>query len=64
MGKCYFGCFANYERTFANIHSISAMIGMTAEQETSKKVVGCTQHGAHVSGLRFNGLKCVDYRRQ
>lgn len=34
------GAFANYERTFANIHSVSAMFGMTAEQETSKKIGG------------------------
>ena len=28
------GAFANYNRTFADVHSVSAMLGMTAEQET------------------------------
>lgn len=32
------GGYANYERTFAEVHSLSAMLGMTAEQESYKKV--------------------------
>ena len=32
------GGFINYDRIFKEKHSVSAMLGMTAEQETSKKV--------------------------
>ena len=32
------GAFADYNRTFADVHSVSAMLGMTAEQETYKTV--------------------------
>ena len=50
------GGFANYERTFANIHSISAMIGMTAEQETSKKVVAARNMGPMYPGSGLTDL--------
>ena len=50
------GGFANYERTFANVHSISAMIGMTAEQETSKKVVAARNMGPMYPGSGLTDL--------
>lgn len=32
------GAFANYDRTFADIHHVKAMLGMSAEQETYKQI--------------------------
>lgn len=32
------GAFANYDRTFMDVHHVKAMLGMTAEQETYKQV--------------------------
>lgn len=32
------GGFVNYQRTFAQLHNIDAMVGMTAEQEDYKKI--------------------------
>lgn len=37
--------FANYNRTFNDVHSVSAMLGMTAEQETSKKIGATRSQG-------------------
>lgn len=51
------GAFANYERTFANVHSISAMLGMTAEQETSKKVGGTRKMGPLYPGSDLTDLE-------
>lgn len=39
------GGFVNYDRTFNNIHAVSAMLGMTAEQETSKSVTASRNQG-------------------
>lgn len=51
-----FGAYANYERTFANVHSVSAMLGMTAEQETSKKVVAARNKGPMYPGSGLTDL--------
>lgn len=32
------GAFLNYKNTFANVHNVAAMAGMTAEQETNKNI--------------------------
>ena len=32
------GAFANYDRTFMNVHHVKAMLGMSAEQETYKQI--------------------------
>lgn len=37
--------FANYNHIFNEVHSVSAMLGMTAEQETAKKVGGTRSQG-------------------
>ena len=50
------GAFANYERTFANVHTVSAMIGMTAEQETSKKIGGKRNMGPLYPGSDLTDL--------
>ena len=51
------GAFANYERTFADIHSVSAMIGMTAEEETSKKVGAVRKQGPLYPGSDLTDLE-------
>lgn len=50
------GAFANYERTFADVHSLSAMIGMTAEEETSKKVGASRRQGPIYPGSDLTDL--------
>ncbi len=44
------GGFINYQRTFADVHNVSAMIGMTAEQEDSKKIGAARKQGPIYSG--------------
>jgi TonB-linked SusC/RagA family outer membrane protein len=39
------GAFANYDRTFANVHTVGAMLGMTAEEEGWKKVTASRNSG-------------------
>ena len=56
MGKCYFGRFCQYGRTFANVHTVSAMIGMTAEQKTSKKIGGKRNMGPLYPGSDLTDL--------
>ena len=51
------GAFANYNRTFADVHSVSAMLGMTAEQETYKRVGAVRKSGAVYPG---SGLADLD----
>jgi TonB-linked SusC/RagA family outer membrane protein len=44
------GGFANYERTFNNVHNVTAMLGMTAEQEDYKKVLASRNNGPLYEG--------------
>ncbi len=39
------GAFANYERRFNDVHQVSAMIGMTSEEESSKTVTASRNQG-------------------
>ncbi len=39
------GAFANYERSFRQVHNVSAMLGMTAEQETSRALSANRNNG-------------------
>ncbi len=49
------GGFINYQRTFANVHSVEAMVGMTAEQEDYKKI-----SAARYKGPIYPGSDLVD----
>ncbi len=40
------GGFINYQRSFANLHNVSAMVGMTAEQETYKQIGASRRQGS------------------
>ena len=50
------GGYANYQRTFADVHNVSAMLGMTAEQETYKKVRGERANGPLYPGSGLTDL--------
>lgn len=50
------GGYANYQRTFADVHNISAMLGMTAEQETHKKLRGERGNGPLYPGSGLTDL--------
>ena len=50
------GGYANYVRTFAEVHSVSAMLGMTAEQETYKKVTASRGNGPLYPGSGLTDL--------
>ena len=50
------GGYANYQRTFADVHNVSAMLGMTAEQETYKKVRGERSNGPLYPGSGLTDL--------
>lgn len=50
------GIFANYQRTFANAHNVSAMIGMTAEVETFKGISASRNKGPIYSGSDLQDL--------
>ncbi len=39
------GLFFNYNRTFNNVHAVSAMLGMSAEQEPYKRVYAARNNG-------------------
>ncbi|MDR3268635.1 MAG: SusC/RagA family TonB-linked outer membrane protein, partial [Tannerella sp.] len=39
------GGFLNYERSFNAVHNVSAMLGMTAEQESTKKITASRNNG-------------------
>jgi TonB-linked SusC/RagA family outer membrane protein len=49
------GGFANYERRFNGVHNVSAMLGMTAEEENWKKV-----YAARRSGPLYAGSGLID----
>jgi TonB-linked SusC/RagA family outer membrane protein len=49
------GGFVNYERSFNEVHNVSAMIGMTAEEENWKKVTASRN-----SGPLYEGSGLVD----
>ena len=51
------GGFINYDRTFGGVHSVSAMAGMTAEEETSKKVGGTRKQGPLYPGSDLTDLE-------
>lgn len=50
------GGFINYDRIFKEKHSVSAMLGMTAEQETSKKVGAKRNQGPMYPGSDLTDL--------
>ena len=50
------GAQIDYNRTFADVHTVSAMLGMTAEQETWKKVVAARNQGEVYPGSGLNDL--------
>lgn len=50
-----YGIYANYVRSFNQVHNVSAMIGMTAEQE-SNKVISANRSG----GFLYPGTDLVD----
>jgi TonB-linked SusC/RagA family outer membrane protein len=50
-----FGAFANYDRTFKEVHTVSAMLGVTAEEENWKKVTA-----SRSSGPLYEGSDLVD----
>ena len=50
------GAFVNYDRIFKEKHSVSAMLGMTAEQETSKKVGAKRNQGPMYPGSDLTDL--------
>lgn len=50
------GAFINYDRIFNEKHSVSAMLGMTAEQETSKKVGAKRNQGPMYPGSDLTDL--------
>lgn len=50
------GGFINYDRIFKEKHSVSAMLGMTAEQETSKKVCAKRNQGPMYPGSDLTDL--------
>lgn len=50
------GAFINYDRIFKEKHSVSAMLGMTAEQETSKKVGAKRNQGPMYPGSDLTDL--------
>jgi hypothetical protein len=49
------GAFANYDRTFNEVHNVSAMLGMTAEEENWKRV-----YAKRNSGPLYEGSGLVD----
>lgn len=48
--------FINYQRTFAEFHNVSAMVGMTAEQEDYKKVGAVRKKGPIYPGSDLSDL--------
>ena len=50
------GAQIDYNRTFADVHTVSAMLGMTAEQETWKKVIAARNQGEVYPGSGLNDL--------
>lgn len=50
------GGFVNYQRTFADVHNVSAMLGMTAEEETYKKVGAKRNQGQIYPGSDLTDL--------
>lgn len=51
------GAFARYEKTFAELHKISAMVGMTAENEDYKTITASRKRGPLFEG---SGLVDLD----
>ncbi len=45
------GAYLNYQNTFAEHHNVNAMIGMTAEQETSKSLSAGRSNGPMYEGI-------------
>lgn len=50
------GAFINYQRTFADAHRVEAMLGMTAEDETWKKVTAERKKGEMFEGAGLSDL--------
>ncbi len=51
------GAFLNYQRSFAKLHNVAAMVGMTAEQETNKNLKLGRYQGPMYEG---SGLEDLD----
>lgn len=51
------GGFINYQRTFAQVHNVDAMVGMTAEQEDYKKISAGRYMGPIYSGSNLVDLE-------
>lgn len=50
------GVFANYNRTFNDSHNVSAMLGVTAEQETYKRIYASRSQGEMFEGSGLTDL--------
>lgn len=51
------GAQVDYNRLFADVHQVSAMLGMTAEQETWKKVTAARNQGEIYPGAGLSDLE-------
>lgn len=53
------GGFADYNRIFSQVHNVSAMLGMTAEEENWKKVVASRNNGPLYEGSGLVDLEVM-----
>jgi TonB-linked SusC/RagA family outer membrane protein len=53
------GGFINYNRTFGELHNVSAMLGMTAEEESTKKVTASRNSGSLYEGSGLVDLNAM-----
>lgn len=50
------GVFANYDRTFAGVHHVQAMLGMTTEEQTYKRIYAARNQGPLFPGSGLQDL--------
>ncbi|MDR1342391.1 MAG: TonB-dependent receptor [Prevotellaceae bacterium] len=54
-----FGGFVNYERQFNQVHNVSAMLGMTAEEENYKRILASRSNGPLYEGAGLVDLETM-----